>query len=69
MRGGGSIRGGTVWDKLGAYVQNHPVSPEDLGATLLTALCVPLSTPLNPDGPTYPASPGQPIREILDGEL
>jgi hypothetical protein len=72
MLAGGGVRGGTVYgasDKHGAYVQNHPVSPEDFGATLLTALGVPLNTPLNPDGSAYPASPGQPLREILDGEL
>jgi hypothetical protein len=69
MLAGGGIRGGTVQDKHGAHVQNRPVSPEDFGATLLTALGVLLSKPLNPDGSTYPASPGQPLREILDGEL
>ena len=42
---GGGIRGGMVYgesDKIGAYVKDKPVRPQDLGATIYHALDVPL---------------------------
>jgi hypothetical protein len=41
------------------------VSPEDFGATLLSALGIPLGTRLAPDGFTNPASDGAPVPGIL----
>ena len=41
---GGGIRGGAVYgesDKIGAYVKDRPVRPQDLGATIYHALGVP----------------------------
>jgi uncharacterized protein (DUF1501 family) len=65
---GAGIRGGAVWgasDRIGAYVQDRPVSPEDFGATLLYALGVPPHTRLSPDGATRAASTGQPIESLF----
>ncbi len=46
MLAGAGIRGGTYGasDKLGAYVKDNPVRPQDLGATVYQALGVPLDT-------------------------
>ncbi len=68
MLAGGGIRGGTVYgasDKHGEYVKNRPVSPEDFGATLLSALGIPLDTRLSPDGFTNPASTGRPVADLF----
>jgi len=68
LLGGGGIRGGTVYgqsDKVGAYVKDKPVSPEDFGATLFHALGVRPETRLAPDGFTRPASAGQPILDLF----
>lgn len=65
---GGGIQGGIVYgasDKIGAYVKDRPVSPEDFGATLFHALGVPCGTRLGADGFTRPASMGQPILELF----
>jgi hypothetical protein len=61
---GAGIRGGTAYgssDRIGAYIHDRPVSPEDFGATLFHALGVPPETRLGADGFTQPASTGQPI--------
>jgi len=61
---GGSIRGGMVYgasDRIGAFVKDRPVSPEDFGATLFHALGVSCATRLGADGFTRPVSMGQPI--------
>jgi hypothetical protein len=66
---GGGIRGGIVYgasDKIGAFVKDRPVSPENFGATLFHALGVPCGTRLGADGFTRPASMGQPIFELFD---
>jgi hypothetical protein len=65
---GAGIRGGAIWgtsDRIGAYVQDRPVSPEDFGATLLQALGVPPHTRLSPDGAIRAASTGQPIESLF----
>jgi hypothetical protein len=65
---GGGIRGGAVYgasDKIGAYVKDRPVRPQDLGATIYHALGVPLDTRLGKDGGTRPITTGQPIKELL----
>jgi hypothetical protein len=65
---GCGVRGGVVHgasDRTGAQVKDGPVRPEDFGATLLSALGVPLEARLAPDGATYPASPGQPVSDVF----
>jgi hypothetical protein len=68
MLAGGGVRGGAVYgasDKHAAYVKDRPVSPEDFGATLLSALGISPGTRLSPDGFTNPASTGQPISDLF----
>jgi uncharacterized protein (DUF1501 family) len=68
LAAGAGVRGGLVWgasDRIGAYVKDRPVSPEDFAATVLYALGVPPEARLSPDGATLPASAGQPIRELF----
>ncbi|HUE16824.1 MAG TPA: DUF1501 domain-containing protein [Planctomycetaceae bacterium] len=65
---GGGIRGGMVYgesDKIGAYVKDKPVRPQDLGATIYHALGVPLDRRLGKDGFTRPISTGEPILELF----
>jgi uncharacterized protein (DUF1501 family) len=68
MLAGAGIRGGAVLgssDKHGGYVRDHPVSPEDFGATLFHALGVPPETRLGADGFTRPASVGRVIEGLF----
>lgn len=65
---GGGIRGGMVYgesDKIGAYVKDKPVRPQDLGATIYHALGVPLELRLGADGFTRPISSGEPILDLF----
>ena len=65
---GGGIRGGAVYgesDKIGAYVKDKPVRPQDLGATIYHALDIPLETRLGKDGFTRPVSSGQPLLSLF----
>jgi hypothetical protein len=65
---GGGIRGGAVYgesDRIGAYVKDRPVRPQDLGATIYQALGIPLETRLGQDGFTRPITTGQPILDLL----
>jgi hypothetical protein len=65
---GGGIRGGMVYgesDKIGAYVKDKPVRPQDLGATIYHALGVPLDLRVGKDGFTRPISSGQPILDLF----
>ena len=48
-------------DKIGAYVKDKPVRPQDLGATIYHALGVPLDPRLTKDGVSKPLTTGQPI--------
>jgi hypothetical protein len=69
MLAGGGIRGGTVYgasDKIGAYVDSTPVSPEDFGATLFHALGIPPETRFGPDGFSQQVSTGKPILELFN---
>jgi hypothetical protein len=52
-------------DRIGAYVKDAPVSPEDFGATLLHALGIRPETRLSPDGATQPASSGLRIETLF----
>ena len=66
---GAGVRGGVVYgasDKQGAYVHEHPVSPENFGATLYRALGINPGTRLGLDGFTLPASTGQPVEPLLE---
>ncbi|MGD9720161.1 MAG: DUF1501 domain-containing protein [Pirellulales bacterium] len=65
---GGGIRGGMVYgesDKIGAYVKDKPVRPQDLGATIYRALDVPLDLRLGKDGNERLISSGQPLAELF----
>ncbi|HLJ09997.1 MAG TPA: DUF1501 domain-containing protein [Planctomycetaceae bacterium] len=65
---GGGIRGGAVYgasDKIGAYVKDRPVRPQDLGATIYHSFGVPLDLRLGNDGFTRPISSGQPMLELF----
>jgi hypothetical protein len=65
---GAGIRGGAVYgesDKIGAYVKDKPVRPQDLGATIYHALGVPLDLRLGSDGFTRPITTGEPIVDLF----
>ncbi len=65
---GCGIRGGAVYgasDKIGAYVKDRPVRPQDLGATIFHALGVPLELRLGKDGFTRPVSTGEPLLDLF----
>jgi hypothetical protein len=65
---GAGIRGGAVYgqsDRIGAYVKDRPVQPQDLGATIYHALNVPLDIRLGRDGFTRPITTGQPLLELF----
>src|SRR5262249_41078795 len=57
MLAGGGIRGGAVYgesDKIGAYVKDSPVKPQDLSATIFHALGVDYESRVTKDGVTKP---------------
>ena len=61
---GGGIKGGMVYgesDKIGAYVKDKPVRPQDFSATIYHALGVPFEARLSKDGVSRPLSTGEPI--------
>jgi hypothetical protein len=65
---GGGIRGGMVYgesDKIGAYVKDKPVRPQDLSATVFHALDVPYEARLTKDGVSRPLSMGEPILDLF----
>ena len=65
---GAGIRGGMVYgesDKIGAYVKDKPVRPQDFSATLFHALGVPFESRLTRDGISRPLSTGEPILELF----
>jgi hypothetical protein len=65
---GAGIRGGMVYgesDRIGAYVKDRPVRPQDLGATIYHALGVSLDLRLGRDGFTRPITTGQPLLELF----
>ncbi len=65
---GGGIRGGAVYgesDRIGAYVKDRPVRPQDFAATIYQALGVPLDLRLGRDGFTRPITTGQPILDLF----
>jgi Protein of unknown function (DUF1501) len=66
---GGGVAGGGVYgksDKHGGYPADQPVTPADLGATLLHLLGIPPETELHDQlGRTFTASHGTPIRALF----
>jgi hypothetical protein len=60
---GGNVYGAS--DKIGAYVQDRPVSPDDFGATLFHALDVPLETQLRVGSLIRRISTGRPIPDLF----
>jgi hypothetical protein len=65
---GGGIRGGRIYgesDKIGAYVKDKPVRPQDLSATIFHALGVPYEAQVTRDGLSRPLSTGKPLLELF----
>jgi hypothetical protein len=65
---GGGIKGGMVYgesDKIGAYVKDKPVRPQDFSATIYHALGVPFEARLSKDGISRPLSTGEPITGLF----
>jgi hypothetical protein len=54
-----------VSDRIGAYVKDKPVRPQDLGATIYHALGVSRDLRLGRDGFTRPITTGQPILDLF----
>jgi uncharacterized protein (DUF1501 family) len=65
---GAGIRRGAVYgasDAHGGYVASRPVTPENFGATILSALGIPPHTRFGPDGFSERASDGEPVAELF----
>ena len=65
---GGGIRGGAVYgesDKIGAYVKDKPVRPQDFSATIFHALDVPYESKITKDGVSKPLSTGTPLLDLF----
>ncbi len=65
---GGGVKGGQVIgssDKIGAYVKDRPVKPQDLSATIYEALGVPYESRVTKEGVSKPLSTGEPIKGLL----
>jgi hypothetical protein len=61
---GAGVRGGAVYgesDKIGAYVKDKPVRPQDFSATIYQALGVPFESRITKDGVSRPLSTGTPL--------
>lgn len=64
MLAGGGVKGGMVYgesDKIGAYVKDKPVRPQELSATIFHALGVPYTARVEKEGLTKPLSTGTPL--------
>jgi hypothetical protein len=65
---GGGIQGGMVYgqsDKIGGYVKDKPVRPQDLTATIFHALDVPYESRVTKNGISEPLSTGEPLVELF----
>jgi hypothetical protein len=65
---GGGVRGGAVYgesDKIGGYVKDKPVRPQDFSATIFHALGVPYESKVTKDGLSKPLSTGTPILDLF----
>jgi hypothetical protein len=68
MLAGGGIKGGAVYgasDKIGAYVKDSPVRPQDFSATIFHALGVPYESKVTKDGVSRPLSTGEPLLKLF----
>ncbi len=66
---GGGVKGGMVYgesDKIGAYVKDKPVRPQDMSATIFHCLGVPYESKVTKQGLTKPLSTGTPLLDILE---
>jgi hypothetical protein len=69
MLAGGGVRGGAVYgvsDKIGAFVKDRPVRPQDLSATIFHALDVPWESRVTKEGVSKPLSTGTPLLELFE---
>jgi hypothetical protein len=65
---GAGVRGGMVYgesDKIGAYVKDKPVRPQDFSATIYHALGVSFEARITRDGLSRPLSTGQPLLDVF----
>jgi uncharacterized protein (DUF1501 family) len=65
---GAGIAGGKVYgktNKLGEYVTDKPVRPEELAATIYHALDIPINDPTDASGISNTLTTGQPIMELF----
>ena len=65
---GGGIRGGAIYgesDKIGAYVKDKPVRPQDFSATIYHALGVQFESQITKDGVSKPLSTGTPLLDLF----
>jgi hypothetical protein len=69
LMAGGGVRGGAVYgasDPSGAFPKDDPVRPDDIAATMFTALGLDPSTEVRDQlGRPFPISRGEPIRALL----
>ena len=65
---GAGIGGGHVYgksDKTGSAIENNPIRPEELAATIYHALDIPLNEPQNNSGISRPLTTGKPVLELF----
>ena len=65
---GAGIKGGNVYgrtNKLGEYVTDKPVRPEEMAATIYHALDIPINDPTDASGISRTLTTGQPIMELF----
>jgi hypothetical protein len=60
---GGQVIGAS--DKIGAYVKESPVRPQDLNASIYHALGVHYESRVTKDGLSKPLSTGEPIKGLF----
>ncbi|MFO0799544.1 MAG: DUF1501 domain-containing protein [Gemmataceae bacterium] len=66
---GAGVKGGAIVgasDKIGAYVKDRPVRPQDLSASIFHALGVPWEARVTRDGLTRPLSTGEVVTELFE---
>ena len=66
---GAGVKGGAVLgasDKIGAYVKDRPVRPQDLSASIFHALGVPWEARVTRDGLTRALSTGEVVTELFE---
>lgn len=52
-------------NKLGEYVTDNPVRPEELAATIYHALDIPINDPTDASGISRTLTTGQPIMDLF----